>query len=52
VAASGTSVTVASLSCTVPASLQAKVTGLVGMRAEIHCSLSGSVNTLVKIEKK
>jgi hypothetical protein len=52
VAASGTSVTVASLTCTVPASLQAKVTSLVGMRAEIHCSLSGGVNTLVKIEKK
>jgi hypothetical protein len=52
VAASGTSVTVASLTCTVPASLQAKVTSLVGMRAEIHCSLSGSVNTLVKIDKK
>jgi hypothetical protein len=52
VAASGTSVTVASVSCTVPASLQAKVTSLVGMRAEIHCSLSGSVNTLVKIDKK
>jgi hypothetical protein len=52
VAASGTSVTVASLTCTVPASLQAKVTSLVGMRAEIRCSLSGSVNTLVKIDKK
>jgi hypothetical protein len=52
VAASGTSVTVASLTCTVPTSLQAKVTSLVGMRAEIHCSLSGSVNTLVKIDKK
>jgi hypothetical protein len=52
VAALGTSVTVASLTCTVPASLQAKVTSLVGMRAEIHCSLSGGVNTLVKIEKK
>jgi len=52
VAASGTSVTVASLTCTVPASLQAKVTSLVGMRAEIHCSLAGSVNTLVKSENK
>jgi len=52
VAASGTSVTVASLTCTVPASLQAKVTSLVGMRAEIHCALSGGVNNLVKIEKK
>ena len=52
VAASGTSVTVASLTCTVPASLQAKVTILVGMRAEIHCALSGGVNNLVKIEKK
>jgi hypothetical protein len=52
VAASGTSVTVASLTCTVPASLQAKVTSWVGMRAEIHCSLAGSVNTLVKIDKK
>jgi hypothetical protein len=52
VAASGTSVTVASLTCTVPTSLQAKVTSLVGLRAEIRCSLSGSVNTLVKIDKK
>ena len=52
VAASGTSVTVASLTCTVPANLQAKVTSLVGMRAEIHCALSGGVNNLVKIEKK
>jgi len=52
VAASGTSVTVANLTCTVPASLQAKVTSLVGMSAEIHCSFSGGVNTLVKIEKK
>ena len=52
VAASGTSVTVASLTCTVSASLQAKVTSLVGMRAEIHCALSGGVNNLVKIEKK
>jgi hypothetical protein len=52
VAVSGTSVTVASLTCTVPASLQAKVLSLVGMRAEIHCSLSGGVNNLVKIEKK
>jgi hypothetical protein len=52
VTASGTSITVASLTCTVPASLQAKVLSLVGMRAEIHCSLVGGVNTLVKLEKK
>ncbi len=52
VAVSGTSITVASLTCTIPASLQAKALSLVGMRAEIHCSLSSGVNTLVKIEKK
>jgi hypothetical protein len=50
---SATSITVAGLTCTVPASLQAKVATLtVGQRAEIHCTLIGGVNTLVSVERK
>ena len=54
-AVSSTSITVAGLTCTVPASLQAAVAALaltVGSRAEIQCSLDGGVNTLVKVEAK
>jgi hypothetical protein len=52
-AVSSTSITVAGLTCTVPTSLQAKVAGLaVNDRAEIHCTLVGGVNTLVKVEHK
>jgi len=51
-AVSSTSITVAGLTCLVPTSLQAKVAGLMGARAEIHCMLIGGVNTLVRVEKK
>ncbi len=48
-AASSTSITVAGLTCTVPASLAAKVTALhVGDRVEIRCALGA----LVRIEAK
>ncbi|HEV7134956.1 MAG TPA: hypothetical protein VGN27_14610 [Gaiellaceae bacterium] len=48
-ASSATSITVAGLTCSVPVSLQSLVAPLtVGTRAEISCSLSGGVNTLVK----
>src|SRR4051812_11873973 len=46
-AVSSTSVTVAGLTCTVPTALQSKVAKLaVNARAEIHCELVGSTNTL------
>jgi hypothetical protein len=51
-AVSSTSITVAGLTCAVPASLSSKVTGLLSAHAEIRCSLIGGVNTLVKIDKK
>jgi hypothetical protein len=52
-AVSSTSITVAGLTCAVPATLQSKVATLTtASRAEIHCSLVGGVNTLVKVEKK
>jgi hypothetical protein len=52
-AVSSTSITVAGLTCAVPASLQTIVAALtVGARAEISCSLSGGVNTLVKASGK
>jgi hypothetical protein len=52
-AASASSITVAGLTCAVPSSLQSRVTALhVGDRAEIKCSLVGSVNTLVRLEAK
>jgi hypothetical protein len=51
-AISTTSITVAGLTCAVPASLAPKLTGVkVGDRAEIRCSLSGGTNTLVRFEK-
>jgi len=47
------SITVAGLTCTVPASLQAKVATIaLNSRAEIHCELVNGVNTLTRIEKK
>lgn len=52
-AVSPSSITVAGLTCAVPASLQAKVATLaVNQRAEIHCTLIGGVNTLVGVKKK
>ena len=46
------SITVAGLTCTVPASLQSKVaTFTQGSRAEIHCQLLNGVNTLTRIDK-
>jgi len=52
-AISSTSITVAGLTCAVPASLQSALSALaltVGSRAEINCSLSGGATTLVKVE--
>jgi len=52
-AVSSTSITVAGLTCAVPVSLQSVVAPLtVGSRAEIRCSVSGGVNTLVKVSSK
>ena len=52
-AVSSTSITVAGLTCVVPTSLQAKVATLtMNGRAEIHCALNGTVNTLVGVERK
>jgi hypothetical protein len=52
-AVSSTSITVAGLTCAVPADLQSTVAGLtVGSRAEIRCSLVNGVNTLVKANGK
>jgi len=51
-AASATSVTVAGLTCTVPANLAAKVAQFtVGSHAEIHCLLLNGANTLTRIDK-
>ena len=53
VAISSSSITVAGLTCAVPANLQAKVAGLaVNGRAEIKCSLINAVNTLTRVEAK
>jgi hypothetical protein len=50
---SASSITVAGLTCAVPASLSAKVLAVVlGARVEIKCSLVGGTSTLVKIEAK
>jgi hypothetical protein len=52
-AISSTSITVAGLTCSVPASLQSALSALslaVGSRATIHCSLSSGATTLVKVE--
>ena len=52
-AVSPTSITVAGLTCAVPANLQARVAKLaVNDRAEIHCSLINNVNTLTAVEGK
>jgi hypothetical protein len=53
-AVSQSSITVAGLTCAVPASLAAKVTASVkvGDRAEIHCSFTNGQNTLTKLETK
>lgn len=52
-AVSSSSITVAGLTCAVPASLADKVSKLaVNDRAEIHCSLSNGTNTLTEVEKK
>ena len=52
-AVSSSSITVAGLTCAVPANLAAKVAKLaVNDRAEIHCSLSSGANTLTRVEKK
>jgi hypothetical protein len=52
-AVSSTSITVAGLTCSVPANLQTAVAALtVGARAEIQCSLVDNANTLVKVEGK
>ena len=48
-----TSITVAGLTCAVPANLQARVAKLaVNDRAEIHCTLVNNVNTLTSVEGK
>jgi hypothetical protein len=54
VAASGSgSITVAGLTCIVPADLQAKVATIApGARAEIHCRLVDGANTLMRVEKR
>jgi hypothetical protein len=48
----GTSITVAGLTCSVPTALQSKVSGFpVNSRAEIHCKLLSGTNTLTRIGK-
>src|SRR6478752_4611723 len=53
-ALSSSSITVAGLTCAVPADKSAQVTAKfkTGERAEIHCALTGSENTLTRIEKR
>jgi hypothetical protein len=53
-ALSATSITVAGLTCAVPADKSAQVTAKfkTGDRAEIHCALAGTQNTLTRIEKR
>lgn len=52
-AVSSTSITVAGLTCAVPSSLAASLNGInVGDRAQIRCSLTGGVVTLVKVGGK
>jgi hypothetical protein len=49
---SSTSITVAGLTCTVPAALQARVAQLrIGSRAAIECALTSGTNTLTRIGK-
>lgn len=52
-AVSATSITVAGLTCTVPAALQAKVATIaMNSHAEIHCQLVGGTNTLTSVERE
>lgn len=52
-AVSSTSITVAGLTCAVPASLQSKVAQItVNSRAEIKCQLVNGANTLTSVERK
>jgi len=52
-AVSSSSITVAGLTCAVPANLQSKVAGLaVNGHAEIKCSLINAVNTLTRVEAR
>ena len=53
-ALSSSSITVAGLTCMVPADKSAQVTAKfkTGDRAEIHCDLAGGQNTLTRIEKR
>ena len=53
-ALSASSITVAGLTCALPADLTARVNAAfkVNDRAEIHCALVGTENTLVKIKKR
>lgn len=52
-AVSSTSITVAGLTCAVPAALQSRVARLhVGSRAAIRCSLVDSANTLTRVDDK
>jgi hypothetical protein len=52
-AVSTTSITVAGLTCAVPAGLQARVAKLqVNQRAEIKCSLVNGTNTLTRVEAR
>src|SRR5258705_522844 len=52
-AVSSSSITVAGLTCAVPANLQSKVAGLaVNGHAEIKCSLVNAVNTLTRVEAR
>jgi hypothetical protein len=48
------SITVAGLTCAIPADMAQKVNEKVkvGDRAEIRCALANGQNTLVKLEKK
>jgi hypothetical protein len=52
-AVSSTSITVAGLTCAVPAELQSQVTGLtVGSRVDIRCSFANGASTLVSVKKR
>jgi hypothetical protein len=47
------SITVAGITCSVPADLQSKVSGLqVGQSVKIKCTVAGGVNTLVDIDRR
>jgi hypothetical protein len=52
-AVSSTSITVAGLTCAVPANLQPRLNGVaVGSRVEIRCSLQNGANTLTSLSRK